>query len=139
MKNLFLIFCFFSLAATCQDQNSTSVDSKENPCPPDVICTMEFRVLKLQIVDQSGSPVQLDSYYTEFSDFNVTIDEELTQLEEGNYPVATDGEMDSVDFEGKVVTFIGIKNGSKIVEHKMVIGKDCCHIILVEGEQKITI
>jgi hypothetical protein len=139
MKNLLIIFCFFSLAATCQDEGSNSNDSKENPCPPDIICTMEFRVLKLQIVDQEGNPVQLDGYYTEFRDFNVTIDEELTQLEQGVYPIATDGEMDSLDFDGQDATFIGFKNGAKVVEHKMVIGKNCCHILLIEGEQKITI
>jgi hypothetical protein len=136
MKNLLIIFCFFSLAATCQDQNKID---KDNPCDPDVICTMEFRVIKLQILDQDGNPVQLDSYYTEFKDFNVTIDEELTQLEEGFYPVATDGEMDSVSFDGMEVTFIGNRNGSIVVQHKMIIGKDCCHIQIVEGEEKITI
>ncbi|WP_375578826.1 hypothetical protein ABWH96_17650 [Marivirga tractuosa] len=136
MKNLFIIFCFFSLAATCQDQNKSA---KDNPCEPDIICTMEFKVLKLQILDQEGNPVQLDSYYTEFQDFNVTIDEELTQLEEGFYPIATDGEMDSVNFEGREATFFGIKNGDTIVKHKVVIGKDCCHILLIEGEQKITL
>lgn len=124
------------MAATCQDQNKSI---KDNPCDPDVICTMEFRVIKLQIQDKDGNPVQLDSYYTEFKDFNVTIDEELTQLEEGFYPVATDGEMDSVSFEGMEVTFIGIRNGSKVVKHNMIIGKDCCHIQLIEGEEKITI
>lgn len=136
MKNLLIIFCFFSLAATCQDQNTSN---KDNPCDPDVICTMEFRVIKLQIQDQDGNPVQLDSYFTEFKDFNVTIDEELTQLEEGFYPVATDGEMDSVSFEGMEVTFIGTRNGSKVVQHKMILGKDCCHIQLIKGEEKITI
>tara|TARA_R110002012_G_scaffold252147_3_gene430849 strand:+ start:64012 stop:64392 length:381 start_codon:yes stop_codon:yes gene_type:complete len=124
------------MAATCQDQNKSN---KDNPCDPDVICTMEFRVIKLQIQDQHGNPVQLDSYYTEFKDFNVTIDQELTQLEEGFYPVATDGEMDSVSFEGKTVIFVGVKNGEKVVTQEMLIGKDCCHILLVEGVEKVTI
>lgn len=134
MKNVLIILCFISMAATCQDQNKSVAD---NPCDPDVICTMEFRVIKLQILDRDGMPFQLDSYYTKFADFNLTINEELTQLEEGYYPIATDGEMDSVSFEGQKVTFVGIKDGTKLVEHEMVIGKDCCHIILVKGEDKI--
>ncbi|WMN06181.1 hypothetical protein QYS48_31855 [Marivirga arenosa] len=134
MKKLFVIFCFFSLAATCQNQKKTT---KENPCDPTIICTMEFKVIKLEIVDSEGNPVQLDEYYTEIEDKKIIVDKDLIGNPNGIYPVASDDEMDKVSFEGDKLTFIGLLNGEKVVKHTLVIGKDCCHIQLIKGEQKI--
>jgi len=136
MRNFFIVFCVLSLAATCQKQKTTTED---NPCEADIICTREFRVVKLQILEKDGTPVQLDSYYTRFEESKVTIDSKFSQVEEGFYPVATDAEMESIEFEGTKVRFIGVKSGKTVVKHDFILGKDCCHISLLKGEEKITL
>ncbi|WP_296620687.1 hypothetical protein [Marivirga sp.] len=139
MKNLLFIFCFISMAATCQDKNSKTKDQKENPCPPDVICTMEFKIIDLEIKNNEGEAIVLDEFYSEIDGEKVEIPDDVYQLKDGVYPVATDGQMKDLSFDGNEVIFFGLMDGKKVVEHKMTIGKDCCHIQLVEGEQKVII
>ena len=139
MKNLLILFCFISMAATCQDNNSNIQDKKENPCDPDVMCTMEFRIINLEIRDENGEAIILDNFYSEIGNEKIEIPNDVYELQDGFYPVATDGQMKILDFEGEEVTFFGMLNSKTVVEHKMIIGKDCCHIIHMEGEKKITI
>jgi|1_EtaG_2_1085319.scaffolds.fasta_scaffold66172_2 hypothetical protein len=139
MKNLLILFCFISMAATCQDQKSTSKDSKENPCPPDIICTMEFRIINLEIIDSNGEAVILDEFYTEINGEKINIPDDVYESKDGFYPVATDGQMKDLSFDGNEVVFYGLIDGKTVVEHTMVIGKDCCHIQLKEGEKKIKV
>ena len=140
MKNLLMLFCFVSMAATCQDNNKSSTqDKKENPCDPDIMCTMEFRIINLEIRDKAGEAIILDEFYSEIDGEKIEIPDDVYEPNNGIYPVATDGQMDVLDFDGNEVIFYGMLNGKNVVEHKMVIGKDCCHILLVEGEKKITI
>ncbi|MGM0580450.1 MAG: hypothetical protein ACQETL_07210 [Bacteroidota bacterium] len=137
MKNLLVLFCFISMAATCQDKSSKSQDKKENPCDPDIMCTMEFRVINLEIRDNAGEAIILDEFYSEVDGEKIEIPDDVYESRDGIYPVATDGQMEILDFDGNEVTFYGMLNGETVVEHKMVIGKDCCHIQLVEGDEKI--
>lgn len=139
MKNLLILFCFFSMAATCQDNNSDSTDSKENPCPPDIICTMEFKIINLEIISKSGKPIILDEFYITIENTKIEIPDDVYESKDGIYPVATDGQMEHLDFDGNEVSFFGLIVGETVVVHKMIIGKDCCHIQLVEGEEKITL
>jgi len=137
MKNLLILFCFISMAATCQDQNSSSKDAKENPCPPDIICTMEFKIINLEIRNDAGEPIVLDEFYSEIDGKTVRISEDVFEAKNGVYPVVTDGQMKDLDFEGEKVVFVGLIKGQIVVEHEMIVGKDCCHIKLVKGQQKI--
>lgn len=139
MKNLLILFCFISMAATCQDKSSNSQSQNENPCPPDIICTMEFRIINLEIRDKAGEAIILDEFYSEMDGDKIEIPVDVYEPKNGIYPVVTDGQMEILDFDGNEVIFYGMLNGETVVEHKMVIGKDCCHILLVEGDKKITI
>lgn len=139
MKNLLMLFCFISMAATCQDNNSGAKNKKENPCDPDIMCTMEFRIINLEITDNEGKVIVLDDFYSEIDGEKIEIPDDVYESKNGIYPVATDGQMDVLDFDGNEVIFYGIINGETVVEHKMKIGKDCCHVLHIEGENKITI
>jgi len=104
------------------------------------ICTEEFRTVSLQIQDSDGNPVLLDDFYTFYDSrkkFEYTLDD--FDAEEGIYPVLTDAELDEIEKEGTTLIFVGEKDGANIVEHQMVIGHDCCHIQLLEGDNKIII
>jgi len=127
------------MAATCQDNNSSTQDKKENPCDPDIMCTMEFRIIDLEIKNDGGDAIILDEFYSEIDGEKIDIPDDVYESKNGIYPIATDGQMEVLDFDGSEVIFYGLINGETVVEHKMIIGKDCCHILLVEGEKKITI
>ncbi len=139
MRNLFILFCFISMAATCQDNKSKTQDKDENPCAPDIMCTMEFKIIDLEIKNSAGEAIVLDKFDTEIDGEEIEIPTDVYELSNGSYPVITDSQMKDLDFEGKKVVFFGLINGKIEVEHQMIIGKDCCHIQLVKGETNITI
>ncbi|RUA30425.1 MAG: hypothetical protein DSY77_14220 [Bacteroidetes bacterium] len=109
-------------------------------CDGNLFCTKEFRTISLEITNQEGNPIVLDDFYT-FYDSRKKFEYELNDIQkrQGIYPVLTDAEMDEVEKEGTTLIFVGEKDGRNIVEHQMVIGHDCCHVILIEGESKIVI
>jgi hypothetical protein len=121
---------FFS---ACQEEGS---DNCEEP----VSCTEIFVTIDLEITNQDQEAVPLDNAYT-FIDSRNKIELEITDQmrTSGIYPVATDSNISEFDFEGTTVIFVGEKDGKNLVEHQLVIGKDCCHIQLVEGETEIQI
>jgi len=104
------------------------------------ICTEEFRTISLQIQDADGNPVLLDDFYTFFdSRKKFEFDSNDFQHERGVYPVITDAELEELEREGTTLIFVGEKNEKNLVEHQMVIGHDCCHVQLIEGENEIVI
>lgn len=139
MKNLLIILCFIATAATCQKNQSDVQSQDENPCAPDVICTMEFKIVKLEIRNSAGEAIILDEFYTEIDGEKIEIPDDVYEFNEGTYPVATDAQMTKLDFEGKRVVFFGFIDEDLIVENEMIVGKDCCHIQLLEGKEKIVI
>lgn len=131
---IFLVL--FSLPfLSCEEQNLDSDD-----CDDNLICTDEFRTISLEITNQEGDPLVLDDFYT-FYDSRKKFEYELNDIQQGHgiYPVLTDSEMDEVEREGTTFIFVGEKDGVNVIEHQMVIGHDCCHVILIEGEDKIVI
>lgn len=139
IRYFLILFCFISMTASCQKQTSKTQDSMREPCDPTIICTMEFKIIGLEVRDKSGEAVSLDDFYTEIEGEKVVIPDDVYQMTNGMYPVATDGQMKDLDFEGNKVFFIGFQNGKRVVKHEMTIGKDCCHIQLLKGEKSIVI
>ncbi|MBK6266226.1 hypothetical protein JKA74_14365 [Marivirga sp. S37H4] len=139
MRKLLILLSFISLAATCQDKKSSDAKT-ENPCDPDIMCTMVFATVDVQIVNEAGEPVKFDKYYSVIDGEIINLQEQDDyQQENGYYPVATDNEMSKVDFEGTEVEFVGEKNGKEIISTKMIIGKDCCHIQKISGDETIVV
>lgn len=136
LNYLQILLVLFSVSFfSCEDE---SLDS--DSCDDNLICTEEFRTISLEITNQEGDPIVLDDFYT-FLDsrkkFEYTLNDAHKQ--NGLYPVLTDAEMDEIEREGTTLIFVGEKDGMNIVEHQMVIGHDCCHVTLIEGDDKIII
>lgn len=131
---LFLLLFSFSFIS-CEEENVDSDDCKDT-----IICTEEFKTISLEITNSDGDPVVLDDFYT-FYDSRKKFEYELNDIQQGLgiYPVLTDAEMDEIEKEGTTLIFVGEKDGRNIVEHQMVIGHDCCHVQLIEGQDKIEI
>ncbi|PTB95546.1 hypothetical protein C9994_11160, partial [Marivirga lumbricoides] len=76
----------------------------DDPCIGNQICTTELKSITVSVLDQEGNPVALENYYT-FIDSRTRIepDSSLQQIDKGIYPVATDNDIDKIDFEGTTV------------------------------------
>jgi len=134
MRNLLflLLLPFFS----CNDE---SLD-----CPDNIACTEQFEIILVKISDSQGSPVQLDNYFTvdlqsdEIYDFQSqdTYLDSILRVN-GNYILFTDGQMDKINKSGTRFSFKGFINSTEVVSEKFLIGHDCCHVVLLEGNTEI--
>jgi hypothetical protein len=131
-SRLYLFFVLFSASFFSCEKEKVDADDCQREL---LICTEEFRTIY-----QEGDPIVLDDFYT-FLDSRKKFEFTLNEIQEGQgiYPVLTDAEMDEIDRGGTTLIFVGEKDGKNLVEHQMVIGHDCCHVILIEGDDKIVI
>jgi hypothetical protein len=130
--SLILMVLFALVASSCKE------DDQQN-CAA-VGCTEEFRTITLTVTDQNGEPVIFDDYYTFIDSRNrFKIERDTSFLEAGIYPVASDAELNQLSFDGTILTFVGDIDNQNVVEHQMLIGKDCCHISLISGEITVQI
>ncbi|MFQ3212988.1 MAG: hypothetical protein ACJAT1_001710 [Marivirga sp.] len=132
-KISFIVIVLFGLVAS-----SCKEDDKQD-CTA-VACTEEFRTITLTVSDQNGDPVIFDDYYTFIDSRNrFKIEQDVSFIAQGIYPVASDAELNQLSFEGTILTFVGEIDDQNIIEHQMLIGKDCCHISLISGEMTVQI
>lgn len=129
----FFIASFFFLLSSCEDEE-TIVDECNTPRA----CTYDLRSVSIEIKNTDGAPVILDDFYT-FLDSRKKFEYEYFSKENGIYPVLTDSEISHLDRNGTIVIFVGEKDGRNLLEHQMVIGHDCCHVKLIEGDVNIVI
>lgn len=116
-------------------------------CPPDLMCTMEFRYIQITVTDSAGKPVSLDTYRTirladgHAFDLQHSADEweDSTRRATGIYPLLTDSEQKQVSTRGENFEFRGEKDGVMIVQEQYQVRDDCCHIDLISGNTIITI
>ncbi|WKK79455.1 hypothetical protein [Marivirga arenosa] len=131
--NLFVLisaFLFFSCEEESNSLEDCNLESR--------ICTEEFRSVELEIVDDNGEYVELDNFYTFFdSRKKFEFSRNTFQQENGLYPVITDAELKELNQEGSVLVFVGEIEGKNVIEHQMLIGHDCCHVELIQGETKL--
>ncbi len=131
MRNVVFFFIISFLFISCKEKG-------ESPCAENIICTEEFIHITVTVENGEGNPVMLDNFYTFIdSRTRIELDRSDFQFEKGIYPVVTDANKDLIEFEGTNVVFVGELDGKNVVEHPMIISKDCCHIKLVKGETKI--
>lgn len=138
MKSIFLLFCTSLLiSSSCNKE-------KESECPPDRMCTMDFRSVTVQLT-RGGQPYQLDTYVTKRNSDSLLINiqnsighfEDSLYRSRGIYPVLTDGQMNLTAGQGSTFTFIGYINNQEVIRESYVIGNDCCHINKISGRSQI--
>lgn len=136
MKSLIYFLSAITLFA-CSDDDQNSSTS----CSDQLVCTEEFRTIIVEIANSENEPITLD--FTRVT--NVPINEELGVsnwlglLSPGSHIVTDDGQFDNVEKEGTLFQFEGFIGGERAVNQEFLIGHDCCHVILLEGPEKIVI
>lgn len=119
--------------------SSTSERASQNDCPPDLICTMDYRVIGVKLTSEKN--VIPDEYRVFLTDNPRIILRKADTKESvdrgGNLIIAEDANMSKVSKSGSKVTFVAYANGEQIIKEQYVIGHDCCHIKLMEGPKEI--
>ncbi len=139
-----LLVVFMSMAC---NKHKDRGNRQNGDCPPDLMCTMDFRYIHITISDSDGKPVALDKFRTiriaDGHEFDLQSDannwEDSTWKATGSYPLLTDGQQKQISTKGETVEFHGEKNGVLIVKEPYEVRDDCCHIDLVSGNRNVTV
>ena len=126
MRHIFLPL-FALIVVSCNDDNN---------CNGNLVCTEEFRTVLIEIVDGDGEPVTLDSYTVTNLDTETTLQVEDVPGISG-YPIANDALLDELPRDGHNLELVGLLNGAEVVRETFLVGHDCCHVILLEGNTTI--
>ncbi len=126
MRNaLFLVGILVAIG--CQED-----DALVDNCPSDLVCTLEFRTIGVDVYS-NGAPLVFDEYIVTDLETGERIEfEEDWSSIPGTYVIATDALVDKVKQSGSRFLLEGFTDGVKIFEKVYLVGHDCCHIILIE-------
>ena len=130
--NLFFIGAtFISSGKSCKP---------DKPCPEDIICSMVFKSITVEILDSNGNAVQLDEAEVSSKHFNQKLDAVVESPSGGPYIIVDDSYMKFLSADdAREVQFSGWLNDSLVVREVFLIRHDCCHVVLVEGPEEITL
>ena len=109
-----------------------------------VVCTMEYRMLTVSIVDSVSKPVVLDKYFVkktatgqvlDYSRIEPTLDS-INRIR-GIYFVITDSQFNLTNENGDEFVFHGIRDSLEVVTEKYILGNDGCHVQMLSGKKTI--
>lgn len=124
------VFIILISPLSCSDKNECSG-----------VCTAQFVTIAVNIHDENGDHVVLDSFTVTLTDTNKDITEDLhfNPAHSDSYPIINDNFKAEAQSDNLKIQFIGIISDVIVVQENYVIGANCCHIELVSGETEITI
>ena len=101
------------------------------------LCTEEFRSIVVSLKHETDSSAFILTDYkvirvSDGKDLTIT-DTNLTD-NNGYYPVANDLKLDIYKFNNVEVEFKGYLNNALVIQDRVIITADCCHISLVDGK-----
>lgn len=137
-KTLLSLILILSIFLSCQEDENSHPECKT------VNCTFNLISIGITITDQQGNPVALDTYRSRNlrtkKEYNLQDPyDDILVRKGGTYPVASDIHIEDFRFTGDFVEFVGKRHGKEVIRQLFVIGRGCCHVMLLEGEQEVTI
>jgi hypothetical protein len=132
-KIIYLSLIIILLGCTDEDKSDCS----------GVACTEEFKTITISIKDSNGKPIALNRFKVIILDSGSDItrsvnDTEFELMKQiGVYPLFGDenrGEYESKELE---INFKGFIDNQEIVNSNYIVGADCCHVHLIEGNTDI--
>lgn len=106
------------------------------------MCTEEFRSIVVSIKHESDNTafVLTDYKVNRLSDNkDITITDDNLVDNNGYYQITNDLKLDLFKFKNTEVEFKGYLNDVLVIQKRMTITSDCCHISLVEGDTEFLI
>lgn len=122
-----ILFSF--LLFECVDDNRTNCEF--------AICTEEFRSILVSVKHASNrTPFVLTDYKViRLSDNkDITITDNNLVNNNGSYLITNDLKIDLFKFKNTELEFTGYLNDNLVIQKRLIITSDCCHISLVEGD-----
>jgi hypothetical protein len=122
-----ILFSF--LLFECDDDNKVNCEF--------AICTYEFRsiVVSIKHATDNTAFILTDYKVTRVSDDkDITIIDNNLDDNNGYYQITNDSKFDLFKFKNIEVDFKGYLNDVLVIQKRLTITSDCCHISLVEGE-----
>jgi hypothetical protein len=104
------------------------------------ICTLEFRIINILIKKSSdNSPVVLTDFKViRISDNkDITINDNNLNDNSGYYPLVNDNGIAMLRNINVEIEFHGYINDALIINKRLVVTADCCHVSLVSGESVV--
>ena len=112
----------------------------DEPCPEDIICSMVFKSISIEIVDRQGEHVGLSKAELRSEYLNNPIDIITDSATGMPYQIINDGHMKFLNHQqARTFVFKGWINDSLVVNEPYKIRHDCCHVLLQSGPEKIII
>lgn len=133
MKQLILAaIALLIMASTCK--------RTQEECPPDLICTMIFKSIHVQLQYESGSPVILTKASLSAPHLSAPLNPLEEPLSEGHYMLVNDGHMNILSHQkSKEFLFEGWVDDKLVVSQNYLLRHDCCHVELVEGPTELVL
>jgi len=128
-KIIFRVLFIFVLIGCC-DNNLDCIG---------VACTEEYVTLIVTIIDSEYNPIELDSYKVVLIDTfqDITINESDWMKNLGIYPLFSDSYTNDYLNDSVEINFMGYINNKIVVNENYIVGADCCHVHLIEGQTDI--
>ncbi|MCB0700152.1 MAG: hypothetical protein H6551_04125 [Chitinophagales bacterium] len=102
-----------------------------------VVCTADFAMISLKIINAAGEAVNLSDSYTVTSSGDTIRFDQL--LSNGRYVVLDDSYHSKLTNKTGSFTFYGVMNNKVVVTEAFTISGDCCHIQYKSGNTEILI
>lgn len=138
MKKI-LISCILACCAPMLMSSSCNDKQAKNPCPADVVCTMMFKMITVEVKDAAGNNVTFDEFFTIRKSNQEIIRPDANNAMEGHFIVLDDSYVKKLANQQDSFRFIGIKNGKEVLSEPFAIGADCCHVNKISGREQITL
>ena len=132
MHRLGLLLCCTLLLLACRRD--------KGECPGERICTMDFRLIGVSVVDGNGDAVELDSAFVlrARDDFRRPA-ERLDWPASSGYVLLTDNDMALTTLTGEIFLFQGYLGESRVIAQPYLLRHDCCHVDKVGGPDTIVL
>lgn len=118
--------------------SNSSCEKKE--CPEDVICSMIFVGINVQVTNAEGEPVQLSKATLSSKHLDSDMDVLSQSPPNGPYQILNDGHKQFLDNnDAREFLFEGWVGDRKVLEEKYLFRHDCCHVLLIEGPEAIQV
>lgn len=132
MKSINTILGLFILTVI-----TVSCSSDDSGCSRDGVCTLEFRTIVVEVLDSNGNRVNFD----EFTVTNLQTGERVElEWEQGDlYPIADDSMTNDIPQGGQQFELVGFIGGFEVLRQVYLVGSDCCHIVLLDGDTTVRI
>lgn len=136
MKHLVILSLLITIISYSCDEAGTPPN-----CSGNFPCTEVFITIGVDIKNSSGQAVTLDSTSVTNNKSGISHSASFDNSPgfASYYAVADDGHLDDIDFDGTTFLLEGWLDGKQVVSEEFLIGKDCCHILKLEGPDEITI